>query len=127
LSKINTSKIQQQQKSESITYLFDYREKYIYKMAVSLFDILVVMMGLLVVVKYFTSTNNKKTYIENPLVTKKNNKYIKKYNDGDKIILYYDVCDDNCMMEFNYNVKYDILHDYNQTQTNENEIEVIYI
>lgn len=127
MSKINTSKIQQQQKSESITYLFDYREKYIYKMAVSLFDILVVMMGLLVVVKYFTSTNNKKTYIENPLVTKKNNKYIKKYNDGDKIILYYDVCDDNCMMEFNYNVKYDILHDYNQTQTNENEIEVIYI
>ena len=96
-------------------------------MAVSLFDILVFIIGFLVVVKYFTSTNNKKTYIENPLVTKKNNKYIKKYLDGDKIILYYDVCDDNCMMEFNYNVKYDILHDYNQTQTNENEIEVIYI
>jgi hypothetical protein len=96
-------------------------------MAVSLFDILVIMMGFLVVLKYFTSTNNKKRYIENPLETMKNNKYIKKYNDGDKVILYYDVCDDNCMMEFNYNIKYDILHDYNQTQTNENEIEVIYI
>ena len=102
-------------------------------MAVLIFDILFVIIGFLLVIKYFTYVNNKKKYIEPSLMTNRNNKYIKKYNDGDKIILYYDVCDDNCMMEFNYNVKYDVLRDYNKNIsdedfTNQNdEIEVIYI
>jgi len=104
-------------------------------MVFSLFDILYVMMGILFVFKYFGSKNIKDS---NPntntsLVKDDINYFITNNNNGDKIILYYEECGDSCMMDYNYDIKYDVLRDYNITYTNHNtnvetnEIEVIYI
>ena len=105
------------------------------KMVFSLFDILYVTMGILFVFKYFGSKNikhsNPKT--NTSLVKDDINYFITNNNNGDKIILYYEECGDSCMMDYNYDVKYDVLRDYNITYPNHNtnvetnEIEVIYI
>jgi hypothetical protein len=103
-------------------------------MVFSLFDILYVTMGILFVFKYFGSNKNIKNPNTNShVVTDNINYFITTHNDGDKIILYYEECGDSCIMDYNYDIKYDVLRDYNKTHFNDdvnvetNEIEVIYI
>jgi hypothetical protein len=89
-------------------------------MVFSMFDVIYITIGALLVIKYFRSNNN----------IKKINNLSVKYNDGDKILLYYDECKENCIMDYNYDIKYEILRDYDKTNytfTKDNEIEVVYI
>ena len=89
-------------------------------MVFTTFDIIYIVIGFLLLIKYFRSNNNTKKY---------NNLSIK-YNDNDKILLYYDECKENCIMDYNYDIKYEILRDYhntNNTIEQNSEIEVIYI
>jgi hypothetical protein len=99
-------------------------------MVFSLFDILYVTMGILFVFKYFGSNNIKNPNTNTSLVTDDINYFITNHNDGDKIILYYEECGDSCMMDYNYDIKYDVLNEYNITNYSHqqtDEIEVIYI
>ena len=90
-------------------------------------------MGILFVYKYFGSKNIKHPNTTTSLVKDDINYFITHRNDGDRIVLYYEECGDSTMMDYNYDVKYDILRDYNITHTHEdtneqtNEIEVIYM
>jgi hypothetical protein len=101
-------------------------------MVFSLFDILYVTMGILFVFKFFGSKNmiNPNT---TSLVKDDINYFITHRNDGDRIVLYYEECGDSYMMDYNYDIKYDILRNYNNTNYNydtnvkTNEIEVIYM
>lgn len=89
-------------------------------------------MGILFVFKFFGSKNmiNPNT---TSLVKDDINYFITHRNDGDRIVLYYEECGDSYMMDYNYDIKYDILRNYNNTNYNydtnvkTNEIEVIYM
>lgn len=100
-------------------------------MVFSLFDVLYVTMGILFVYKYFGSKNIKNQNTNNTSLVKDDiNYFITHKNDGDRIMLYYEECGDSSMMDYNYNVKYDILNEYNITNYSyqqTDEIEVIYI
>ena len=101
-------------------------------MVFSLFDVLYVTMGILFVYKYFGLNKNIKNKNTNntSLVKDDINYFITHHNDGDRMILYYEECGDSSMMDYNYNVKYDILNEYNITNYSHqqtDEIEVIYI
>jgi len=100
-------------------------------MVFSLFDVLYVTMGILFVYKYFGSKNIKNQNTNNTSVVKDDiNYFITHHNDGDRIMLYYEECGDSSMMDYNYNVKYDILNEYNITNYSHQqsgEIEVIYM
>lgn len=100
-------------------------------MVFSLFDVLYVTMGILFVYKYFGSKNIKNQNTNNTSLVKDDiNYFITHKNDGDRIMLYYEECGDSSMMDYNYNVKYDILNEYNITNYSyqqTDEIEVIYM
>ena len=100
-------------------------------MVFSLFDVLYVTMGILFVYKYFGSKNIKNQNTNNSSLVKDDiNYFITHKNDGDRIMLYYEECGDSSMMDYNYNVKYDILNEYNITNYSyqqTDEIEVIYM
>lgn len=100
-------------------------------MVFSLFDVLYVTMGILFVYKYFGSKNIKNSNTNNTSLVKDDiNYFITHKNDGDRIMLYYEECGDSNMMDYNYNVKYDILNEYNITNYSHqetHEIEVIYM
>jgi hypothetical protein len=102
-------------------------------MVFSIFDILYVTMGILFVFKYFGSKNIKNQNTTTSLVTDDISYFITHHHDGDRMMLYYEECGDSSMMDYNYDVKYDILRDYNITHSNHNtnvetnEIEVIYM
>lgn len=100
-------------------------------MVFSIFDVLYVTMGILFVYKYFGSKNIKNQNTNNTSLVKDDiNYFITHKNDGDRIMLYYEECGDSSMMDYNYNVKYDILNEYNITNYSyqqTDEIEVIYM
>ena len=100
-------------------------------MVFSIFDVLYVTMGILFVYKYFGSKNIKNQNTNNTSLVKDDiNYFITHKNDGDRIMLYYEECGDSNMMDYNYNVKYDILNEYNITNYSyqqTDEIEVIYM
>ena len=100
-------------------------------MVFSLFDVLYVTMGILFVYKYFGSKNIKNQNTNNSSLVKDDiSHFITHKNDGDRIMLYYEECGDSSMMDYNYNVKYDVLHEYNITNYSyqqTDEIEVIYL
>jgi hypothetical protein len=100
-------------------------------MVFSLLDVLYVTMGILFVYKYFGSKNIKNQNTNNTSLVKDDiNYFITHHHDGDRMILYYEECGDSSMMDYNYNVKYDILNEYNITNYSHQqtgEIEVIYM
>jgi hypothetical protein len=100
-------------------------------MVFSLFDLLYVTVGILFVYKYFGSKNIKNQNTNNTSVVKDDiNYFITHHQDGDRIMLYYEECGDSCMMDYNYDIKYDVLNEYNITNYSHqqtDEIEVIYI
>jgi len=101
-------------------------------MVFSLLDVVYVTIGILFVVKYFAYDNIKKpnSNTTNHLARDDNNKIVANLNDGDRIILYYHESGDSSLMDYNYDVKYDILNEYNITNYSHqqtDEIEVIYM
>lgn len=99
-------------------------------MVFSILDVVYVTIGILFVVKYFAYDNIKKPNTSSHLIRDDNNKIVANLNDGDRIILYYEEYGDSSLMDYNYNVKYDILNEHNITNYSHqqtDEIEVIYM